>query len=311
MAISDMDVIEINEAFASVVLSLEFGHQARLRPGQRQRRRHRARPPRRLHRRPAADDGAARARAHRQQHSRWSRCAAAARWPPAPSSSGSEPAAKVAAMALAVTEEQVALAESVSGWAERAKLRPLAREQIDVPAVNRADRRARRGGPARSSSGLLGLALPEDVGGSGATVVELAVAVEELGRHVAHGPFVASAVAGLALAVARRAASDTKATRCAADAARRGRGQPAPSLSRPTSRRPTGPAGLRAVRRRRARLRACRVPTGCWCLPGTPDAEIWAIVDIGGGRRAYEPVDGLDVTRRLARVTLTDAHRAG
>src|SRR6185437_177375 len=57
----------------------------------------------------------------------------------------------------------------------------------------------------------MGLALPEDVGGSGASVVELAVALEELGRHMGHGPFVSSAVAGLALAVARRSASDAGA----------------------------------------------------------------------------------------------------
>ena len=61
MAIYDIDVIEINEAFASVVLSWHSRHQAGLRPGQRQRRRDRPRTPGRLHRRPAAHHGAARA----------------------------------------------------------------------------------------------------------------------------------------------------------------------------------------------------------------------------------------------------------
>ena len=114
-------------------------------------------------------------------------------------------------MALAVTEDQVALAESVSRWAERAQVRPLARQQIDVPALQRTASRP-PWWPGAVELGLMGLALPEEVGGSGATVVELAVAVEELGRHIAHGPFVSSAVAGLVLAVARRSAADAALT---------------------------------------------------------------------------------------------------
>ena len=66
MKIDDIDLIEINEAFASVVAAwqreLEPGHG----PGQRQRRRDRARPPARLHRRPADHHPAARDGALRQ-----------------------------------------------------------------------------------------------------------------------------------------------------------------------------------------------------------------------------------------------------
>ena len=66
MSLDDIDLVEINEAFASVVLAWQKETGADLGEGQRQRRRDRARPPARRDRRPADDDAAARARAHRR-----------------------------------------------------------------------------------------------------------------------------------------------------------------------------------------------------------------------------------------------------
>ena len=66
MSLDDIDLVEINEAFASVVLAWQKETGADLEQGQRQRRRDRARPPARRDRRPADDDAAARARAHRR-----------------------------------------------------------------------------------------------------------------------------------------------------------------------------------------------------------------------------------------------------
>ena len=51
MKIGDIDIVEINEAFASVVLSWARVHEPGHGPRQRQRRRHRARPSGRQHRR--------------------------------------------------------------------------------------------------------------------------------------------------------------------------------------------------------------------------------------------------------------------
>ena len=208
-------------------------------------------------------------------------------------------------MALAVTEEQVALAESVSGWAERASLRALARRQIDIPAENRATSRP-AWWPGAVELGLMGLALPEEIGGSGATVVELAVAVEELGRQMAHGQFVASAVAGLALTVARRAAAaDTKTIDALLTLLAEGEASGAIALEAdvtaadgPEGLELTGDAGL-----------VLGLPGANWLLvPATHGAStIWAIVDVGGGV-TVNPVDSLDVTRRLSRVTLSAAH---
>ena len=86
----DFDTVEINEAFASVVLAWE----RELSPTwqrEPQRRRDRARPPGRRHRRPPDHHRAARARAHRRHASASSRCAAAAGSGPARSSSGCDP----------------------------------------------------------------------------------------------------------------------------------------------------------------------------------------------------------------------------
>ena len=210
-------------------------------------------------------------------------------------------------MALAVTEDQVALAESISKWAERAQVRPLARQQIDVPALQRTASRP-PWWPGAVEMGLMGLALPEDVGGSGASVVELAVAVEELGRHIAHGPFVSSAVAGLALAVARRSAADA--------------GTDTQTLDRLLTLLAEGEAaGAVALE---AAVTATRGPEGlelsgdAGLVSGVPGAnfllvpadhdgqQIWTIVDVGRGVHE-DPVDSLDVTRRLGRVTLEAA----
>ena len=77
-------------------------------------------------------------------------------------------------MALAVTEEHQALAESVRGWAER-NARPAAvRAAADAPDSGAARYAGSRCGPALAAQGLLGLHLPERQGGQGFGLAELA-----------------------------------------------------------------------------------------------------------------------------------------
>ena len=66
MSIDDIDLFEVNEAFAPVVAAWKREHKPGHGPRQRQRRRDGARAPARLHRRPPDHDAAARARALRQ-----------------------------------------------------------------------------------------------------------------------------------------------------------------------------------------------------------------------------------------------------
>jgi alkylation response protein AidB-like acyl-CoA dehydrogenase len=99
-------------------------------------------------------------------------------------------------MTIGVSEDHEALASSVRGWAERAELRASARAALDAPETLPAWWKA------FADQGLLGLHVAEESGGSGAGGVELAVAVEELGRALAHGPSLPTVMASLVLSQA-------------------------------------------------------------------------------------------------------------
>ena len=118
-------------------------------------------------------------------------------------------------MAIGLTEEHEALAESVRGLAER---------HITAETVRAGEPRPAFWG-ALAAQGLPGLHLPEEHGGQGFTLVELAVAVEELGRAMAPGPFVPTVLASALLAGSSAAGehlpalADGSRTACVATAA--------------------------------------------------------------------------------------------
>jgi 3-oxochol-4-en-24-oyl-CoA dehydrogenase len=107
-------------------------------------------------------------------------------------------------MALALTEEHLALAESVRGWAGRAAPAEVIRAAVAAgdggAALYAATLR-----PALAGQGLLGLHLPESRGGQGYGLPELAIAAEELGRALVPGAFLPTA---LASAILHRAGDD-------------------------------------------------------------------------------------------------------
>src|SRR5689334_15593767 len=96
-------------------------------------------------------------------------------------------------MTIGVSEDHEALADMVRGWAERAGLVASARASLEGPQ----ERPAWWSGLAEQ--GLLGLHVAEEHGGSGAGGVELAVAVEELSRALAHGPSLPTVLTSLLL----------------------------------------------------------------------------------------------------------------
>ena len=104
-------------------------------------------------------------------------------------------------MSLALTEEHLALADSVRGWAGHAAPATTIRSAVDAEdhgaAVYRETLR-----PALAAQGLLGLHLPEALGGQGYGLPELAVATEELGRAMVPGGFLPTALAKIAPASA-------------------------------------------------------------------------------------------------------------
>jgi alkylation response protein AidB-like acyl-CoA dehydrogenase len=101
-------------------------------------------------------------------------------------------------MALALTEEHLALAESVRGWAGRAApaeaLRAAVADGDGGAALYTGTLR-----PALAGQGLLGLHLPESLGGQGYGLPELAIALEELGRALLPGAFLPTVLASAIL----------------------------------------------------------------------------------------------------------------
>ncbi|KEF20428.1 acyl-CoA dehydrogenase [Streptomyces rimosus] len=93
---------------------------------------------------------------------------------------------------IGITPEQGELAAAVRGWAARAVPPEEVRKLLDAGP-------GRRGRPAYwdglAAMGLLGLHLPEEYGGGGGELLDLAVALEETGRAALPGPYLPSVLA--------------------------------------------------------------------------------------------------------------------
>ncbi|MDJ0462859.1 acyl-CoA dehydrogenase [Streptomyces sp. H27-C3] len=113
-------------------------------------------------------------------------------------------------MGIGITREQRELAEAVRGWAARTVPPQDVRKLLDAEP-------GQPGRPAHwdglADLGLLGLHLPEEYGGGGGGLLDLAVVLEETGRAALPGPFLPSV---LASAVLHRAGRRELATALAA-----------------------------------------------------------------------------------------------
>ncbi len=104
-------------------------------------------------------------------------------------------------MTIGLSDEDRELRDSVRGWAARHASPTVIREAVEAKTETR---------PAYWGSlaelGMLGLHLPEEVGGAGYGLVELAIVIEELGRSMVPGPFLPTAVVSAVLNEAGRTA---------------------------------------------------------------------------------------------------------
>ncbi len=107
-------------------------------------------------------------------------------------------------MAIALNDVHRELAEVARSFLAGQKVRDSARLLLDA-----ADEELPPFWTAMAGLGWLGLHLPEEYGGSGFGLPELAVVLEELGRAVAPGPFLSTVIASAVLA--DQAGPDTKA----------------------------------------------------------------------------------------------------
>ena len=100
-------------------------------------------------------------------------------------------------MSIAISEEHRALAQTVAGFLTNHQSRAAARGLLGVQADTLPAFWAELGG-----LGLLGLHVPEEHGGSGFGLPETLVVAEQMGRHLAPGPFVPTVITSAVLAVA-------------------------------------------------------------------------------------------------------------
>jgi alkylation response protein AidB-like acyl-CoA dehydrogenase len=206
-------------------------------------------------------------------------------------------------MTLALIEDHLALAESVRGWAEHtappAAIRPVLEAADHGAALYRDTLR-----PGLAAQGLLGLHLPEALGGQGFGLAELTVATEELGRALFPGWFLPTVLASAILSRALAGAADT------AELEGLIKGTAAGTL--------TAAVGLgQAIEGRD--VSGDLVLTGDWGpVLGAPSADL-LILPISRGRAGHgtgtawaavdatdveiTPLDSLDLTRPLGRVS--------
>ncbi|MFE2956940.1 acyl-CoA dehydrogenase [Nocardia tengchongensis] len=182
-------------------------------------------------------------------------------------------------MTIATTDEHKAVQESMRGWASA--VGPIATMRSGAPDF------WREYWPRLADLGIFRVAVPEEAGGAGGTVGDLAVLVEQAAHDLVGGPVLSTALAGL---VVGEALDET--TPCAVAL----EGEIAISA---------GDSGT--------------VVTGEWdsvpgAAPGTAvlvpvrdgERHLWALIDADAAGLTVEPLDAIDQSVPLARVICAD-----
>src|SRR5580658_1350877 len=100
-------------------------------------------------------------------------------------------------MSIAISQEHRALAQSAADVLTNPESRAAARSLVEAQADALPAFWAELG-----RRGLLGLHVPEELGGSGFGLAETLVVAEQMGRYLAPGPFVPTVIASAVLAAA-------------------------------------------------------------------------------------------------------------
>lgn len=97
-------------------------------------------------------------------------------------------------MTMGLTDDEHALRDLVRGWATRTVTASVLRNAVEAKTEERPPF-----WQSLAELGVLGLHLPEEVGGAGCGLVELAVVTEEFGRSLLPGPFLPTVLLGAVL----------------------------------------------------------------------------------------------------------------
>ncbi|MFF8434809.1 acyl-CoA dehydrogenase [Streptomyces bacillaris] len=100
---------------------------------------------------------------------------------------------------VGITEEHRALARSVRGWLARTVPPGEARALLDTPGPPAPGARPEHWA-ALAAQGLTGIQLPEEYGGGGGGILDLAVVLEEAAHGSLPGPYLATVLVGAVLA---------------------------------------------------------------------------------------------------------------
>jgi len=190
-------------------------------------------------------------------------------------------------VSIAITEDHKALAETASEFLQKRDARGSARALLEAEAEELPS-----WWKELLDLGWQGLHLPEEHGGSGYGIEELVVVVEQLGRAMAPGPFVPSAIASAVIAAA--ADDATKA-------------ELLPGFADGTTTAGVALAGSVSASGGSASGSAVVLGAGLARLLVLPAGDDVAVVEVDGAGVTVETPPNLDPTRRSSRVTLDRA----
>ncbi len=190
-------------------------------------------------------------------------------------------------MSIAISDDHKALADTASDFLLKRHARRAARDLLESKTEPMPDFWG-----DLVNLGWLGLHLPEEYGGSGFTLEELVIVVEEMGRAVAPGPFVPTVIASAVIAAVGNDATKAKFL---------------PGLAGGTMNGGIGLGGSVTISGSKASGAAGTVLGGGLAQVLLVQAgNDLAIIEVGDGVKMDSPTN-LDSTRRSARVTLDGA----
>jgi len=196
-------------------------------------------------------------------------------------------------MALGLTEEHLELAAAIRGWAQRNCPPEVMRAAANGPDSG-SERYRESLRPGLAEQGVLGLHLPEEHGGQGYGLPELAVALEELGRALVPGAYLPTVFASAALATADATADVTgKLLAGLADGSAAGAVSLAPGL---TGR--AGPDGGLIIDGEAAPVLGASLADLVIAGVQTDRGEVWVALDAAS--LEITRLDSLDLTRPVA-----------
>ncbi|HKR68764.1 MAG TPA: acyl-CoA dehydrogenase [Streptosporangiaceae bacterium] len=196
-------------------------------------------------------------------------------------------------MALGLTPEHLELAAAVRGWAQRNCPPDVVRAAVDAEDSGAQHYRASVA-PSLAAQGLFGLHLPEEAGGQGFGLPELAVALEETGRALLPGAYLATVLSSAVLAEAAATGSPLrKMLTKLADGSVTG----TVALGTGLSAQP-GPDGGLTLTGESGPVLAGPLADLVVTAAETPDGEAWVLLDAAD--LEMTPLEAVDLTRPLA-----------